>query len=84
MPQPIPSYLMALAVGDLAFAPLGRATRRVRRAVASSRARPSEFADTERMMAAAEQLYGPYRWGRYDILVLPPSFPVRRHGEPAR
>src|SRR5262249_22797717 len=34
----------------------------------------AEFADTERMMAAAERLYGPYRWDRYDILVLPPSF----------
>ena len=27
------------------------------------------------MIAAAEKLYGPYRWGRYDMLVLPPSFP---------
>src|SRR5262249_49226858 len=35
----------------------------------------AEFADTEKMMAAAERLYGPYRWDRYDILVLPPSFP---------
>ena len=34
-----------------------------------------EFADTENMIAAAERLYGPYRWGRYDVLVLPPSFP---------
>ncbi len=34
-----------------------------------------EFADVEKMIAAAESLYGPYRWGRYDILVLPPSFP---------
>jgi hypothetical protein len=35
----------------------------------------AEFADTEKMMEVAEKLYGPYRWGRYDILVLPPSFP---------
>ena len=34
-----------------------------------------EFADTEKMVQAAESLFGPYRWGRYDILVLPPSFP---------
>jgi leukotriene-A4 hydrolase len=34
-----------------------------------------EFADVERMVEAAERLYGPYLWGRYDILVLPPSFP---------
>ena len=35
----------------------------------------SELSDTEKMVAAAEKLYGPYRWGRYDVLVLPPSFP---------
>jgi aminopeptidase N len=34
-----------------------------------------EFEDTEKMLAATEKLYGPYRWGRYDLLVLPPSFP---------
>jgi aminopeptidase N len=34
-----------------------------------------EFEDTEKMITTAEGLYGPYRWGRYDILVLPPSFP---------
>jgi hypothetical protein len=27
------------------------------------------------MVGAVEELYGPYRWGRYDVLVLPPSFP---------
>ena len=74
MPQPIPSYLMALAVGDLEFRALGDRT--------GVYAEPSvvdaaawEFADTEKMMETAERLYGPYRWGRYDILVLPPSFP---------
>ena len=36
---------------------------------------PRELSDTEKMVAAAEKLYGPYRWGRYDMLVLPPSFP---------
>jgi hypothetical protein len=35
----------------------------------------AELADTEKMVAAAEKLYGPYRWGRYDLLVLPPAFP---------
>jgi hypothetical protein len=34
-----------------------------------------EFTDTEKMVEAAERLFGPYRWGRYDILILPPSFP---------
>ena len=74
MPQPIPSYLLALAVGDLEFRSMGEKT--------GVYAEPSvvekaawEFADTEAMMKAVEELYGPYRWGRYDILVLPPSFP---------
>ena len=34
-----------------------------------------EFADVEKMVDAAESLYGPYRWGRYDMIVLPPAFP---------
>lgn len=74
MPQPVPSYLVALAVGDLEFRAIG--------ARSGVYAEPSvvegaawEFADTEQMIEAAERLYGPYRWGRYDILVLPPSFP---------
>ncbi len=74
MPQAIPSYLIALAVGDLEFREIGKRT--------GVWAEPSvvekaawEFADTEKMLEAAESLFGPYRWGRYDILVLPPSFP---------
>jgi aminopeptidase N len=74
MKQPIPSYLIALAVGDLAFKPIGPRT--------GVWAEPSvvekaayEFADTEKMVEATEKRFGPYRWGRYDILVLPPSFP---------
>ena len=74
MPQPVPSYLIALAVGDLEFRALGeRAGVYAEPAVVDAAA--WEFADTERMMEAAERLYGPYRWGRYDLLVLPPSFP---------
>ncbi|MEM1179285.1 MAG: M1 family metallopeptidase [Acidobacteriota bacterium] len=74
MPQAIPSYLLALAVGDLEF--------RAMEGVTGVYAEPSvveaaayEFAETHQMMGAVEELYGPYRWGRYDILVLPPSFP---------
>jgi leukotriene-A4 hydrolase len=74
MPQPIPAYLLAIAVGDLEFARLGPRT-----GVYAERALVElaeyEFADIEKMMDAAERLYGPYRWDRYDILVLPPSFP---------
>jgi leukotriene-A4 hydrolase len=74
MPQRIPGYLMAIAAGDIAFAPLGpRSGVYAEPSVVAKAA--AEFEDTEKMMAAAERLYGPYRWDRYDILVLPPSFP---------
>ena len=74
MPQPIPSYLIAIAVGDLTFTPMSERTGVwAEPAVVAAAAR--EFEDTERMIKATEALYGPYRWGRYDLLVLPPSFP---------
>jgi leukotriene-A4 hydrolase len=70
----IPSYLLALAVGDITFKAIDERT--------GVYAEPSvldkavyEFADMGKMVHAAEKLYGPYRWGRYDLLVLPPSFP---------
>ncbi|GAC1374036.1 MAG: hypothetical protein NVSMB30_16540 [Hymenobacter sp.] len=72
--QPLPAYLMALAVGDLVFAPLSSRTGIYAEPATLPRA-THEFPDLENMVAAAEQLYGPYRWGRYDLLVLPPSFP---------
>ncbi|MEM7049688.1 MAG: M1 family metallopeptidase [Acidobacteriota bacterium] len=74
MPQAIPSYLLALAVGDLAFEALDERNG-VYAEPQTLAAAAWEFADTPRMMESAEALYGPYRWGRYDILVLPPSFP---------
>ena len=74
MPQPIPSYLLALAVGDLEY--------RAYDETSGVYAEPSvvesaawEFADTPQMITAMEELYGEYRWGKYDLLVLPPSFP---------
>jgi len=74
MPTPIPSYLLALAVGELAFRPAGaRCGVWAEPGVVDKAAR--EFEDVEKMVQAAERLYGPYLWGRYDILVLPPSFP---------
>jgi leukotriene-A4 hydrolase len=74
MPQRIPSYLLALAVGDLEFRPLGpRAGVYAEPNVVEQAA--WELADTPKMIDAAEKLYGPYRWGRYDILILPSSFP---------
>ncbi len=74
MTQPVPAYLIALAVGRLEFEAMGDRTGVW--AEPSVRARAvAEFSDTERMMAVAETLYGPYRWERYDVLVLPPAFP---------
>lgn len=74
MTQPIPSYLIALAVGDLSFKPLGKRTGVYSEPSMVERA-ARELSDTEKMVEATEQLYGPYRWDRYDLLVLPPSFP---------
>jgi leukotriene A-4 hydrolase/aminopeptidase len=74
MPQAIPSYLIAIAIGDLAFKNMSERTGVwAEPSVVDAAAR--EFEDTEKMIVATEKLYGPYRWGRYDILVLPPSFP---------
>ncbi|MFL6676422.1 MAG: M1 family metallopeptidase [Massilia sp.] len=75
MPQPIPSYLLAIGIGELEAASLGRRTGVYAEPKRIEAAR-YELADTEKMVAAAESLYGPYRWGRYDMLVLPPSFPI--------
>jgi leukotriene-A4 hydrolase len=73
-PKAIPSYLMALAVGDLVFNKVGNRTGVYAEPVTVKRA-AWEFADMEKMVEAAEKLYGPYQWERYDVLVLPPSFP---------
>ncbi|HEX4966022.1 MAG TPA: M1 family metallopeptidase [Thermoanaerobaculia bacterium] len=74
MPQAIPSYLLALAVGDLEFRSLG--TNSGVYALPSVVEKAAwELADTPKMIAAAEALYGPYKWGRYDILILPASYP---------
>ena len=74
MDEPIPPYLFAFAVGDLASRDIGPRSR--------VWAEPSvvvgaahEFAGVDRMLTSAEALFGPYPWGRFDLLVLPPSFP---------
>ncbi|AJP72477.1 M1 family metallopeptidase [Sphingomonas hengshuiensis] len=74
MDKPVPPYLIALAVGDLAFKATGPRSG-VWTEPSQLDAAASEVADVEKMIDAAEALYGPYRWGRYDMLVLPPSFP---------
>ena len=73
-PQPIPSYLLAIAAGDLVFKPISERSGVWAEPAMVDRA-VKEFEDTEKMIATTEQLYGPYRWDRYDMLVLPPSFP---------
>jgi aminopeptidase N len=74
MPQPIPSYLIALAVGDLAYQAMDARTG-VWAEPSMVQAAAREFSDTGKMIETTEKLYGPYRWGQYDLLVLPPSFP---------
>lgn len=70
----IPSYLMAIAVGDIEFKSIDSRTGVYAEHSLIDKA-AWEFAALGKMVNAAEKLYGPYRWGRYDVLVLPPSFP---------
>jgi aminopeptidase N len=74
MPQAIPSYLIALGVGKLEFRATGPRTG-VFAESSVVEAAAKEFSETEQMIQASEKLFGPYRWGRYDLLILPPSFP---------
>ena len=74
MPQPIPPYLLAIAAGDIQF----RAINDHIGVYAEDYivdAATEEFGETPRMEEIAEKFYGEYRWGRYDMIVLPPSFP---------
>ena len=74
MKQPVPSYLMALAAGNISFAKIGERTG-VYAEPEMIEAAAYEFADMEKMLVATEKMYGPYPWERYDLIVLPPSFP---------
>ncbi|MEO5578461.1 MAG: M1 family metallopeptidase [Sphingomicrobium sp.] len=74
MDKPVAPYLIAIGVGDLAFKSLGPRTGVWTEPAMLDQA-AAELNDTEKMVAAAEALFGPYQWGRYDLLVLPPSFP---------
>ena len=74
MDNSVPPYLIALAAGDIDFAELGpRSGVWAEPAVLEEAA--AELIDTEAMIDAAEDIYGPYQWGRYDMIVLPPAFP---------
>lgn len=74
MEQPVPAYLMALAAGDIAFKAIDARTGVCAEPAMLGKAH-NEFAEVGKMVTTAEGLYGPYRWGRYDVLVLPPGFP---------
>ena len=74
MDEPVAPYLIAIAVGDLQFQSLGERTG-VWAEPVTLPAAARELEDTEKMVATAERLFGKYRWGRYDMIVLPPSFP---------
>jgi len=74
MDKPVPAYLIALAVGDLEFKALGPRTGVYAEPEMLGKA-VYEFGDIENMLTSAEELYGKYLWDRYDLIVLPPSFP---------
>src|SRR5687767_1351509 len=73
--QPVPPYLIAIGAGDIAFRQVGPRTG-VYTEPSMLDAAAHELVDLEKMVTAAESLLGPYRWGRFDVLVLPPSFPL--------
>jgi leukotriene-A4 hydrolase len=74
MPHAIPPYLIALAAGEFEFRPLSARTGVYAEPAVVDRA-AAEFVDVEKMVQVTEKLYGPYAWGRWDTIVLPPSFP---------
>ena len=74
MPQAIPPYLIAIGVGDLQFKAMSHQTGIYAESYILDAA-VAEFDDTQAMIDKAEEMYGKYRWGRYDLLMLPPSFP---------
>lgn len=74
MPQAIPPYLIAIAAGDLAIQAISDKVAVFAEQYIVDQA-AWEFADTPAMIEATEAMYGPYRWDRYDLLILPPSFP---------
>ena len=73
--HPVPPYLIAIGIGNLAYRQVGPRTG-IYTEPAMLDAAAHELVDLEKMVTAAESLLGPYRWGRFDVLVLPPSFPL--------
>ncbi len=75
MEVPIPSYLIALAVGDISYKAIDARSGVYTEPSMLDKA-TEELSDIPRMMTAAEALGGPYKWGKYDVLIAPPSFPI--------
>ncbi|KAJ1087399.1 hypothetical protein NDU88_000572 [Pleurodeles waltl] len=76
MDYPVPAYLVALAAGDIVPADIGPRSRVWAEPCLLQTATSKLAGLVERWLSAAEELYGPYIWGRYDIVFLPPSFPI--------
>ncbi|KAL7991105.1 hypothetical protein Chor_014535 [Crotalus horridus] len=76
MEYPIPAYLVALVAGDLVAADVGPRSKVWAEPCLLSTAIGKLSGRVEHWLSAAESLYGPYIWGRYDIVFLPPSFPI--------
>ncbi|WP_435413167.1 leukotriene A4 hydrolase C-terminal domain-containing protein [Psychroserpens mesophilus] len=74
MEQPISPYLIALAVGDIEYKAVSERTGVYAEKSMIDKAH-YEFSDMEKMVVAAENLYGDYDWDQFDVIVLPPSFP---------
>ncbi|XP_054153154.1 leukotriene A-4 hydrolase-like isoform X2 [Oppia nitens] len=70
----IPSYLMAIVAGDLVSKRIGPRSHVWSEPEVIDQC-AYEFANTEKFITTAENIVGPYVWGIYDLLVLPPSFP---------
>ncbi|XP_048967959.1 aminopeptidase B isoform X2 [Canis lupus baileyi] len=75
MCQPIPSYLIALAIGDLVSAEVGPRSWVWAEPCLIDAAKEEYNGVIEEFLATGEKLFGPYVWGRYDLLFMPPSFP---------
>jgi len=74
MQQPIPPYLIALAIGDFKYKAISERTGvYAEKSILASV--HNEFSDMENMVTVAENLYGKYAWEQFDVIVLPPSFP---------
>jgi leukotriene-A4 hydrolase len=72
---PIPAYLFAVASGDIVTAPIGPRSKVATGPLEIEDCKWEFERDMEKFMEIAEKLVFPYKWGEYNVLVLPPSFP---------